>query len=59
MAEFCMQCSIENFGEDFGDMAGIGTPESDAQKLYPILLCESCGPVQVDSAGRRVHEKGE
>ena len=24
MADFCKQCSIENFGEDSGDLMGLG-----------------------------------
>jgi len=56
VAEFCKQCALETFGEDIGDLAGISTPEDTASGLFPVLLCEGCGPVQVDHAGRRINE---
>jgi hypothetical protein len=56
MADFCKQCAIKTFGEDIGDLAGISTPQDTAQGLYPITLCEGCGPVQVDHTGQRIHE---
>jgi hypothetical protein len=59
MADFCQQCSLRNFGEDFGDMAGISKPEDEAKGVYPVLLCEGCGVVQVDSTGHRIHEACE
>jgi hypothetical protein len=36
MADLCQQCSLELFGHDFHDLAGIG----DA---VPVI-CEGCGP---------------
>ena len=51
MADFCRQCSIETFGEDFGDLKGLSTPEHTAQGLYAVVLCEDCGPIQVDHEG--------
>ncbi|QDP61579.1 MAG: hypothetical protein Tp138OMZ00d2C19078261_40 [Prokaryotic dsDNA virus sp.] len=51
MADFCKQCSIEIFGEDCGDMKGLG----DGSKLEPgfgwACLCEGCGPTVVDDEG--------
>lgn len=51
MADFCKQCSIENFGEDFGDLAGLG----NGSPLKPgegwAVLCEGCGPTCVDDEG--------
>lgn len=49
MAEFCKQCSIDTFGKDFGDFKGMAPEESEG--LYPIVLCEGCGPIQVDNEG--------
>ena len=47
MADFCKQCSIEHFGKDFGELAGL-TTEADFKKgLYVVTLCEGCGPIQV------------
>lgn len=61
MADFCKQCSITEFGEDFGDMANITTAEDEAQNRYALVLCEGCGAIQVDREGRCVspdcHEK--
>ena len=51
MADFCKQCSIEIFGTDFGDLAGISTPEDTANGMYAVVLCEDCGPCQVNHAG--------
>lgn len=51
MADFCRQCSIDIFGEDTGDMAGISTIESTNQQMFALVLCEDCGPCQVDHEG--------
>jgi hypothetical protein len=51
MAEFCRQCSIELFGRDHGDLAGI-TSRRDYQKgLAEVVICEGCGVIQVDPNG--------
>lgn len=54
MADFCKQCSKELLGYNDGsnDMVGLSTPEETIKKLYPIVLCEGCGPIQVDHTGR-------
>lgn len=54
MASFCKQCSVDIFGEDFDDYAGISTPEDTANGLYATVLCEDCGPCQVDHTGNCV-----
>lgn len=51
MADFCKQCSIEIFGEDFGDLEGITTPEQQAEGKFCVVLCEGCGAIQVDVEG--------
>jgi len=56
MADFCQQCALDIFGEDIGDLAGISTAADTEASLFPIVLCEGCGPVQVDHMGRRIHE---
>lgn len=44
MADFCKQCSIVTFGEDYGDLTNaIGVRQ---------VLCEGCGPTTVASDGR-------
>jgi hypothetical protein len=52
MAEFCKQCSTDTFAEDYEDFAGMSKPEDTANKLYPVVLCEGCGPCQVDHTGK-------
>jgi hypothetical protein len=54
MADFCKQCSIENFGDDFGDLAGLSTIEHTNKNEYALVLCEGCGPIQVDHTGKCV-----
>lgn len=59
MADFCQQCSEELFGKDFGDFAGQTTPEMWEQGYHAVVLCEGCGPIQVDPEGRCVSEDCE
>ena len=57
MSDFCKQCSMDVFGEDFGDMAKLSTLEDTANKLYASVLCEDCGYIQVDHEGNCItHE---
>lgn len=51
MAEFCKQCSIDIFSKDFEDFAGLSTEEDTKKQLYALVLCEDCGPCQVDHTG--------
>ena len=56
MADFCRACSMQLFGEDFGELAGI-TPEEDWNEGKAVMvLCEGCGPIQVDPEGNCVSE---
>ena len=43
MADFCRQCSIEMFDEDFRDLEGLSDRE--------VALCEGCGLTVVDCNG--------
>ena len=52
MSSFCKLCSIELFGEDFGEFANITTIEDENNDLYCFVLCEDCGYIQVDHEGR-------
>lgn len=56
MSDFCKQCSFEVFGEDYGDMASITTEEEWAAGKAALVLCENCGPCQVDPEGNCVSE---
>lgn len=52
MADFCKQCSLELFGEDFGDLKGLTTNEDWKKGLAAVVICEGCGVIQVDPDGR-------
>lgn len=54
MADFCKQCSEKLFGEDIGDLANITKPGDQAEGKYAVVICEGCGPIQVDVDGRCV-----
>lgn len=49
MADFCKQCSIENFGEDLGDLEGLCRP---GEIVY--VICEGCSGSIVDHTGKCV-----
>lgn len=54
MADFCCQCALELFppNEPYQcDLAGLSTAQDTARGLYPVVLCEGCGPTQVDHNG--------
>lgn len=51
MADFCKQCSMDTFQEDFRELAGLSTPADTAIRLYASAICEGCGYVQVDHEG--------
>ena len=51
MADFCKQCSFDIFGEDTGDLAGLLSQEDDEAGYKAVVLCEGCGPIQVNNAG--------
>jgi hypothetical protein len=52
VAAFCEQCSIDMFGEDFGDLAGLSKEEDTENDLYCSVICEGCGCIQVDHTGK-------
>ena len=54
MADFCKQCSIAVFGEDFGDMANLGEPVFGDDTIF-VVLCEHCGPTHVKIDGTCVN----
>jgi hypothetical protein len=63
MADFCRACSILIFDRDYGEMAGITAQKDwDEGRACPVL-CEGCGPIQVDPDGNCVSgdciEKGK
>jgi hypothetical protein len=46
MADFCLQCSLDDLGEDFGDLARLCEQFQTAH-----AICEGCGPTIVNSMG--------
>ena len=54
MADFCNQCCRE-MGFQEGDLAGLITAEDHANGWFSgVVLCEGCGPIQVDHLGNCV-----
>lgn len=51
MADFCKACSIEMFGEDYGDLANLGGEEPLEEGYGYAVICEGCGPTLVNKAG--------
>lgn len=49
MADFCRQCSLELFGEDFGDHARPDEKLDPGKCFY--VICEECGYVGVNEKG--------
>ncbi len=54
MADFCKQCSLKIFGEDFGDLAGLSMIVHTSFRMYCKVICEGCGVTQVDHTGKCV-----
>ncbi len=52
MADFCQQCSIELFGDDFKDLA-------HDEKGFLEIICEGCGWTVVDNNGKCVWKNCE
>lgn len=58
MSAFCQECSIEMFGEDFGQLAGIAEPGG-----YAVVMCEGAmtkkckgGYIVVDEHGKKADD---
>jgi hypothetical protein len=56
MSDYCRQCTKEIFGPDMKpDLAGLTTEQETHDGLYASVLCEGCGPTQVDHDGTCIH----
>lgn len=51
MADFCRQCSLRIFGQDFGDLKHLVTEEQANEDKCADVICEGCGPTQVNRRG--------
>ena len=56
MADYCQQCSIDQFDQDFRELAGITSVAAWEQDKACAVICEGCGFIQVDPEGRCVTE---
>lgn len=56
MADFCKECSIDMWGGDSKDLAGLITQEEVSKGYGALVLCEGCGMIRVDHEGKRLEE---
>ena len=54
MSDYCKTCSEELFGKDFGDFAGLISKELAQSGDWAVVLCEGCGPIQVNDLGEKL-----
>lgn len=54
MADYCKQCSIDLFGSDRRDLAGITSGRDWRNGLADVVTCEGCGVIQIDPEGNCV-----
>ena len=55
MADFCRQCSKDVLGVDGSDLEGLITEQDTLDGFVSgVVICEGCGPIQVDHAGKCV-----
>ncbi len=59
MADFCKQCSMEHFGKDFKELAGLSTEADDLEENFVPTICEGCGHTLVNSKGECVDNCAE
>jgi len=52
MTDFCSECSVELFGEDFKQLTNLGNGKPLLPDYGWPALCEGCGPVLVDDCGK-------
>lgn len=57
MADFCKECARLLFGQEMPcDLHGITTQENWDKGLAASVICEGCGPIQVDPEGNCVSQ---
>jgi len=60
MAEFCLECTQDLFGEELpSDFEGLLSEEEFKEGLLMSVLCEGCGGIWVDHVGRKVEMEKE
>jgi hypothetical protein len=56
MSDYCKQCSLEEFGKDYKELAGLSTENDTQNSLFATAICEGCGYIQVDHEGNCISE---
>ena len=56
MADFCKQCSIEIFGEDYKELANLGPKYGLMPGEGWTAICEGCGYIVVSQDGTCIAE---
>lgn len=56
MADYCKQCSLDIFGMDYRELAGITQKEEWEQGRAASTICEGCGAIQIDPDGNCASE---
>tara|TARA_Y100001963_G_scaffold118777_1_gene165541 strand:- start:132 stop:314 length:183 start_codon:yes stop_codon:yes gene_type:complete len=60
MADFCLDCTHEMFGDEFpSDFKGLLSQEEFEEGYLLPVLCEGCGYIWVDPQGQKIEEKNE
>lgn len=52
MADFCKQCTEELFQVGHNDLSNLVSAEEEAEGYMATVLCEGCGPIQVNREGK-------
>ena len=55
MADFCKQCSLEIFGFDNQDLAGLNPEISLKEDEGFVVICEGCGATLVNHEGECIN----
>lgn len=55
MSDFCRQCSLEIFGEDFENFKGLTTTTIPVESVLWEVLCEGCGKTLVNNKGECIN----
>ena len=60
MADFCLECSKELFGEEVkSDFDGILSEDQSQEGFVQPVLCEGCGYICVDHVGKKIESEDD
>tara|TARA_B110000495_G_scaffold13247_1_gene9514 strand:+ start:939 stop:1139 length:201 start_codon:yes stop_codon:yes gene_type:complete len=58
MAEFCLECAREMWGEEIdSDFKGLLTEEEFKKDKLLSVLCEGCGNIYINHLGQKINEE--